>query len=209
MSCPHLSGMSALLKSAHPYWSPAAIKSALMTTADLVNLNDSKIVDETLNPADVFATGAGHVNPSKANDPGLIYDVAPRDYIPYLCGLGYTEEQVGILARRVVDCTEKIVEGELNYPTFSVSLGSSETFTRTVTNVGEAVSDYSVKIAAPDGVSVSVNPDKLHFTKVNQKETYSVTFSREGNVTSSFSQGYLLWVSTKHAVRSVISVKFI
>ncbi|KAL3833570.1 hypothetical protein ACJIZ3_008306 [Penstemon smallii] len=138
-----------------------------------------------------------------ANDPGLIYDIAPRDYIPYLCGLGYTEEQVGILARRVVDCREKIVEGELNYPTFSVSLGSSETFTRTVTNVGEAASYYSVKIVAPDGVSVSVNPEKLHFTKVNQKETYNVTFSRKGNVTSSFSQGYLLWVSRKHAVRSM------
>jgi subtilisin family serine protease len=32
MACPHVSGIVGLLKSLYPSWSPAAIKSAIMTT---------------------------------------------------------------------------------------------------------------------------------------------------------------------------------
>ncbi|KAJ4848286.1 hypothetical protein Tsubulata_017956, partial [Turnera subulata] len=210
MSCPHLSGIAALLKSSHPYWSPAAIKSAIMTTADTLNLGGKPIIDETLQPADLFAVGAGHVNPSKANNPGLIYDIQPDDYIPYLCGLGYSDSQVSIIAHRPIKCTDKpsIPEGELNYPSFAVTLGPSQTFTRTVTNVGEAISVYAATIVPPPGVAVTVNPHSLYFTQVNQRATYTITFTPTGAKTGEFAQGYIQWVSTKYCVRSPIAVRF-
>nr|XP_043618772.1 subtilisin-like protease 4 [Erigeron canadensis] len=211
MSCPHFSGVAVLLKATHPYWSPAAIKTAIMTSADLVNLRVTPIINETLQPTDIFATGAGHVNPSKANDPGLIYNIQPQDYIPYLCCLGYSDEEVGIIAHRAVNCSPKssITEAQLNYPSFSVKLGwPSQKLTRTVTNVGAAYTSHVVKVVAPKGVSVSVNPSKINFTKMNEKATYSVTFTCTNDQVGKYSQGYITWISTKYMVQSVISVNF-
>ncbi|KAL2543817.1 Subtilisin-like protease SBT1.2 [Forsythia ovata] len=210
MSCPHLSGIAALLKSAHPDWSPAVIKSAIMTSADLMNLGNNLIEDETLQPANVFATGSGHVNPSKATDPGLVYDIQPEDYIPYLCGLNYTNQQVEIIANRAVNCSEisSIPEAQLNYPSISVFLGSTnQTYLRTVTNVGEANSVYTVQIDPPPGIDLGVEPNTLQFSALNQKVTYNVTFSRSASARSkSIVQGFFTWTSAKYSVRSPIVV---
>ncbi|PHU08556.1 hypothetical protein BC332_20416 [Capsicum chinense] len=210
MSCPHLSGVAALLKSTHPTWSPSAIKSAIMTTANTVNLANDPILDERLLPASIFAVGAGHVNPSRANDPGLVYDTQFKDYLPYLCGLNYTNRQVGNLLQHKVDCKEvkRIPEGQLNYPSFSITLEeTSQTYTRTVTNVGEAKSSYIVEIASPPGVSVTVKPSTLKFSKLNQKLKYQVSFTRKDNGTSSgIAQGFLIWTNKKYSVRSPIAV---
>src|SRR5688500_1445134 len=68
MAAPHIAGSGALLRGKFPQWSPAAVKSAIMTTAyDLVNADGAKVHN-------VFAQGAGHVNPSKFATPGLVYD---------------------------------------------------------------------------------------------------------------------------------------
>ncbi|KAJ8555688.1 hypothetical protein K7X08_013184 [Anisodus acutangulus] len=211
MSCPHLSGIAALLKSAHPDWSPAAIKSAMMTTADTLNLANNPILDEKLLPADISAIGAGHVNPSRASDPGLIYDTPFEDYVPYLCGMNYTNREVGKLLQRKVDCSEvkSIPEAQLNYPSFSIRLGSTpQTYTRTVTNVGDATSSYKVEIVLPKEVVVKVEPSQLNFSKLNQKLTYQVTFSKTTNSSDiDVVEGFLKWNSNRHSVRSPIAVR--
>uniref|UniRef100_M0ZX99 Serine protease n=1 Tax=Solanum tuberosum TaxID=4113 RepID=M0ZX99_SOLTU len=211
MSCPHLSGVASLLKSTHPDWSPAAIKSAIMTTADTLNLANSPILNERLLPADIYAIGAGHVNPSRANDPGLIYDTPFEDYVPYLCGLKYTNRQVSNLLQRKVNCSEvkSIPEAQLNYPSFSISgLGSTpQTYTRTVTNVGDATSSYKVEVASPKGVVVEVEPSELNFSELNQKLTYQVTFSKTTNSSNpEVVEGFMKWTSNRHSVRSPIAL---
>ncbi|GLJ48841.1 hypothetical protein SUGI_1030080 [Cryptomeria japonica] len=122
MSCPYVSGLAALLEASHPDWSPAAIKSALMTIADVIDKKGRSILDDTTNKsADFFATRSGHVDPEKAANPGLVYDLSPNDYIPYLCGLNYTARQIGVIVGTNVTCPtdpERTRPGNLNYPSF-------------------------------------------------------------------------------------------
>lgn len=182
-----------------------------MTTADIMDNNGSLIVDERLLPANVFATGAGHVNPTKALDPGLVYDLKPDDYVTYLCGL-HGSGQVGIIAGFNVDCSSVTEERDLNYPSFMVPEVDDKilvTFVRTVTNVGESNSTYTVKIDAPPGVNVTVQPSVLQFTKLKQEIKYSVTLDVSGRSGEKrYTQGSLSWISDKHTVRSPIAVSY-
>ncbi|KAI9076619.1 hypothetical protein K1719_041384 [Acacia pycnantha] len=186
-----------------------------MTTADTLNLGGKPILDERLQPANLFATGAGHVNPNKANNPGLVYDIHTEDYVSYLCGLGYTDREVGIILQGRVDCSEikSITEAELNYPSFSIQMGSSsQSYTRTVTNVGLGNSVYNLELEVPERVVMNVNPHQINFTGMYQRVTYSVEFTpvpeEARNDDVEFSQGSLSWVSDAHTVRIPISVIF-
>lgn len=115
-----------------------------MTTADPLNHQGLPIpiLDEKLVPASVFAIGAGNMLiPQGANDPGLVYDIKPEDYVSYLCGLNYGDGNVGLFLQRKVKCSEEksIGEQELNYQSFSLLILSNDTsdfttFERVVTN---------------------------------------------------------------------------
>ncbi|KAF8034013.1 hypothetical protein BT93_C0327 [Corymbia citriodora subsp. variegata] len=189
MSCPHVSGVAALFKAAHPKWSISAIKSALMTTA-YVHDNTQKPITDAANggPSSPFALGAGHINLRKALSPGLIYDLTADDYIAFVCSLNYTLKQ-------------------LNYPSFSVVFRPNKKvvrYTREVTNVGDAKSVYRVAVEAPSTVAVRVRPSRLVFGKVGEKQRYSVLFVAK-NKTDEAHGGSITWMNRRHRVRSPVA----
>lgn len=93
MAAPHISGIAALIKQKHPDWSPAAIKSALMTTSNTLDRGYRPILAQqysgaetlTFIPATPFDYGSGHVNPRAALDPGLIFDAGQLYFPDFIC----------------------------------------------------------------------------------------------------------------------------
>ncbi|KAH9713859.1 hypothetical protein WN944_021897 [Citrus x changshan-huyou] len=220
MACPHVSGLAALLKAAHPDWSPAAIRSALMTTAYTVDNRGETMIDEsTGNTSTALDFGAGHVHPQKAMNPGLIYDLTSYDYVNFLCNSNYTVNNIQVITRRKADCsgaTRAGHVGNLNYPSLSAVFQQygkhkmSTHFIRTVTNVGDPNSAYKVTIRPPSGMTVTVQPEKLVFRRVGQKLNFLVrveaTAVKLSPGSSSMKSGKIVWSDGKHNVTSPIVV---
>ncbi|RZB87658.1 subtilisin-like protease SBT1.9 [Glycine soja] len=217
MACPHASGVAALLKAAHPDWSAAAIRSALVTTANPLDNTQNPIRDNgnPLQYASPLAMGAGEIDPNRALDPGLIYDATPQDYVNLLCALGYTHNQILTITRsKSYNCPANKPSSDLNYPSFIV-LYSNKTksatvreFRRTVTNVGDGAATYKVKVTQPKGSVVKVSPETLAFGYKNEKQSYSVIIKYTRNKKENISFGDIVWVGDGDArtVRSPIVV---
>ncbi|KAK1353290.1 subtilisin-like protease SBT1.2 [Heracleum sosnowskyi] len=217
MACPHVGGIAALIHSAHPKWTPAAIKSALMTTAYITDRSGKQIMDGD-KPAELFAIGAGHVNPAKAISPGLIYDISPDDYVTHLCTLKYTISDIFTITHRNVSCKDILQKNRdfsLNYPSISVVFKPgmrSKMIKKRLTNVGSPNSTYSLEVKPPNGIKVRVRPQRLTFKHINQSLSYKIWFisrNRTALEKLSHSQGYLSWVNSQdiyQRIRSPISI---
>lgn len=219
MSCPHISGLAALVKAAHSEWSPAAIRSALMTTAYSRYKNGERIQDiATGKPATPFDYGAGHVDPLSALDPGLVYDATANNYVDFLCAIGYSSSMIKLITKQDYSCKAglKYSVADLNYPSFAVPLetasgpnGGSRAptvvkYTRTLTNVGDPAT-YKVSISQEtNSVKILVQPDVLHFSIPNEKKTYTVTFIATSMPSGTSSFAHLEWSDGKHIVGSPI-----
>ena len=201
MSSPHVAGVGALLVQAHPDWTPAMIKSALMTTA---HQDVDKEDGETA--ADPFDMGAGHIVPTPASDPGLVYNAGFNDYLAFLCG---TTDAVNPTSCDALTGSLGFSDdpSDLNLASIGVAdLAGVQTVTRSVTNVG-AAAVYTASVEAPAGVAVVVEPGSLDLAAGETGE-FTVTFtSTDTVVPDEWAFGSLTWSDGDHSVRSPLAVK--
>ncbi|KAL1225954.1 Subtilisin-like protease SBT5.6 [Cardamine amara subsp. amara] len=210
MSCPHVSGAIALLKAIHPKWSSAAIRSALMTTAWMTNDEKKPIQDTNGLPASPFALGSGHFRPTKAADPGLVYDASYRSYLLYGCSVGLTNIDP------TFKCPTKIPPGyNLNYPSIAIpNLNGTVIVKRIVTNVGSgnSTSTYLFNAKPPSGVSVKAVPNVLFFNRIGEKKGFQIVVkARKHKVMNAtekgqYQFGWFSWTDRDHVVRSPIAI---
>ncbi|XP_023757650.1 subtilisin-like protease SBT2.6 isoform X1 [Lactuca sativa] len=169
MAAPHIAGIAALVKQKHPHWSPAAIKSALMTSANILDRGQKPILSEQYSesetlifvPATPFDYGSGHVNPRAALDPGLVFDAGYQDYLGFLCttpGINYHE----LLNYTHHPCNYTLGHPyNLNSPSITIShLVRTQTVTRIVTNVNEKET-YTITTRMGPAIAIDSSPRSM------------------------------------------------
>lgn len=139
MAAPHVAGAAALVKQLHPTWSPAYIKSALMSTAkylDVYNFDDS--------PAQPLDMGAGRLDLTHAADPGVILNPPT---------LSFGVVPTGTLKTINVRVTSVAAEAE----TYELgTLYTGDGFTQTKALPGFSLSPATITLNAGESKTISV-----------------------------------------------------
>ncbi len=145
MSSPHSTGVSALIKAAHPSWTPGQIKSALMTSSvqDVLKENGKR--------SDPFDRGAGSIRVDRAIHPTVTFDVPAAAYYASVADAG------GRL--------------DLNIPSIDANpMPGGIATTRTVKNVSGRTQIFHVRISSPRGVRISVSPSTFRLLPGRTRE---------------------------------------
>lgn len=162
MASPEVAGAAALLIQLEPDWSPAAVKSALMTSAEPAVLGA-----DGRQPAGPLDVGSGRIEPNRAATTGLLLDVAVSDYLRYL--KGRVPEKM-----RGTDVTP-IDPVDLNLPSVALSrFGHSVSTVRSFTSADRFRQRWMVTVEAPAGVTVTATPG--HF-EILPRATQAVTLT--------------------------------
>ncbi|CAN6455306.1 unnamed protein product [Victoria cruziana] len=212
MAAPHIAGLAALIKQKFPRFSPAAIASALSTTASLYNKQGGPIMaqraysnpDSSQSPATPFDMGSGFANATAALNPGLVFDAGYEDFFSFLCGINGSGPDVLTYTGKACGYNT-LAATDLNLPSITVSkLNRSLVVHRIVTN---AASDetYRVSWSAPFGVSITITPTQF-FIASGQRQNLTVLMNAtSNNSTASFGK-IVIRGSSGHILNIPISV---
>ncbi|MCB8987670.1 MAG: S8 family serine peptidase [Ardenticatenaceae bacterium] len=151
MSSPHVAGSGALLKAAHPDWTPAQIESALMTTGVRTVINDDGV-----NTATPFAQGSGRVDLVAAVQAGLVLDVSTTAFEDSDPRTGGDPTTLNLAEMGNSSCVQ------------------SCSWTRTVESTLSAAETYTLTLDLPTGMTGSVTPTSFTIDP-GASQTFTVT----------------------------------
>ncbi|KAG0453347.1 hypothetical protein HPP92_026011 [Vanilla planifolia] len=217
MACPHASGITALVRAAHPSWSPAAVRSAIMTTTNVFD-NHGKPITDGATTASIFSMGAGHINPTKAIDPGLCTTSPQRLHRPsMLSGIHEIRDVRHHPPRgglRPGGGTEQGFRPQLPLNRGGVQEGKE-------CGGGQEDSDQrrrgelDLRRAGEvtGRVKVTVVPNRLSFARMEERRTYKAWFVSGKRTTNAdeYGEGELKWEHSwkrSYRVRSPVVVKW-
>ena len=152
MSSPHVAGTAALLKSLHPNWSPAEIKSALMTTAK----NDEIFKEDTVTPADPFDKGNGRVDAPDAAAAALLLDETGDNFTDGNPATGGDPKTLNLAGLMNSSC----------FPACS--------WQRTVTNSSGAAGTWEFSADSDAGLVLSASPSEFTLG-IGRSQTVTIT----------------------------------
>lgn len=171
MSSPHVAGAGALVRAAHPTWTPQEVKSALQLTSKLDGLKDTG-----LTPWDADDVGNGRVNVGAAVRTGLVMNETFANFLAANPGTGGQPRNLNLPSLRHTTCA------------------SPCTLTRTFRNTKTTATTWNAIVnQAPPGTTIVVSPASFSFTgNLAETQTVTITISMAANIaTTAF--GHLIF----------------
>jgi len=149
MASPHVAGAAALLSALHPTWSPAEIKSALMTTATTANT----VKQNGVTPTDPFDVGGGRIQIPAAAQAGLVFD---ETAVNYGAANAANADTLNIASFANANCYQEC------------------SWTRTAKSALDVSETWMATVVAPDGVEIMVEPSSFTLA-AGATQTFTVT----------------------------------
>jgi len=173
MASPHIAGLAAFMLGVHPDWSPMTVKSAMMTTAyDLKTSTGAA----NQNP---FDQGAGHVDPTRFFNPGLVVTSGEDDWLSFFEGQGFD----------FGPDVSPMAASDLNSPSIAQGQVTSSTkLTRTFT--GLKAGRWNVNASVP-GFKVSSDKNRVVIAKAGASVPVTFTFTRTSADLAKFATGFV------------------
>ncbi|MGB1262096.1 MAG: S8 family serine peptidase [Cognaticolwellia sp.] len=179
MSAPHTSGAGAVLKSAHPTWTPDNIRSALMLTATRDNVRK----EDGTTPADAFDMGSGSIRVNLAHQTGLVMNETAANYTAANPAEGGDPKTLNIPSVTNANC-----------------VGLCD-WTRTVT--ATAAGTWTVEgVATSDGLVITTTPATFTLAE-GESQTLAISVDAIDAVSDVWSFGHVVMTSPDFPTASI------